>query len=198
MDRVGGNYSSTDHNEMTDTIYTGRFYRHRASTVTGGGVTSDNNQPVTNSQTLDLITTRGKSQDYYKEKANVAARKLERCGVVQCAEPSKEIFRSRTTSMSSYFLKSSKCNYEKPKMQGTEEFWNQYRRKSSVSLSTLMKQILFPSRRIKISSLIWIVELEFRILLSYRNRYRTTLSIRIKESNNYGFLSKIIGSRYQQ
>ena len=153
MDRVAGYYSSTDHNEMTDTIYTGPFHRHRASTVSG--VTSDN-QLVTNSQTLDLITTRGKSQEYYKEKANVAARKLKRCGIVHYAsEPSKEIFRSRTTSMSSYFLKSSKCKYEKPKMQGTEKFWNQYRRKSSVvSLSTLMKQILFPSRRIKISTLI--------------------------------------------
>lgn len=197
MDRVGGYYSSTDHYVMTDTINTGPFHRHRASTVIG--VRSDNNQLVTNSQTRDLITTRGKSQEYYKEKANVAARKLERCGIVQYAsEPSKEIFRSRTTSMSSYFLKSSKRNYEKPKMQGTEEFWNQYRRKSSVvSLSTLMKQILFPSRRIKISSLIWIVELN-SILLCFRNRYRTILSIRIKESNNYGFLSKIIGSRYQQ
>ena len=180
MDRVGGYYSSTDHNDMT-----GRFHRHRASTVTG--VTCDNNQLVTNSQTLDLITTRGKSQEYYKEKANVAARKLDRCGIVGYAEPSKKIFRSRTTSMSSYFLKSSKCNYDKPKMQETEEFWNQYRRKSSVvSLSTLMKQILFPSRRIKISSLIWIVELNFRILF-IRNGYRTILSIRIKESNNYGF-----------
>ena len=147
MDRVGGYYSSTDHNEMTDIIY-----RHRSSTVTG--VTRDNNQLVTNSNTLDL-STRGKSKEYYKEKANLAARKLERCGIVRDIEPSKETFRSRTTSMSSYFLKLSKCNYEKPRMKGTEDFWNQYRRKTSVvSLSTLMKQILFPSRRIKISSLI--------------------------------------------
>ena len=103
MDRVGGYYSSTDHNEMTDIIY-----RHRSSTVTG--VTRDNNLLVTN--TLDL-STRGKSKEYYKEKANLAARKLERCGIVRDIEPSKETFRSRTTSMSSYFLKLSKCNYEK-------------------------------------------------------------------------------------
>ena len=154
MDKVGGYYSSTDHNEMTDIIY-----RHRSSTVTG--VTGDNNQLVTNSNTLDL-STRGKSREYYKEKANVAARKFERCGIVRNIEPSKEPFRSRTTSMSSYFLKLSKCNYEKPRMKGTEDFWNQYRRKTSVvSLSTLMKQILFPSRRIKMSSLIWIVEIHF-------------------------------------
>ena len=146
MDTVGGYYSSTDHNEIIDVTY-----RHRANTVT-----VFHNRTVTeSSKNLDL-STRGLSQDYYRAKANDAARKLERCGIVRDAEPSKETFRSRTTTMSSYFLKSSKCNkFEKPRMKGTEEFWNQYRRKSSViSLSTLMKQILFPSHRIKISSLI--------------------------------------------
>ena len=147
MDTVGGYYSSTDHNEIIDITY-----RHRASTVT-----VFHNRTVTDSSNNLDLSTRGFSQDYYRAKANDAARKLGRCGIARDAEPSKETFRSRTTSMSSYFLKSSKCNkFEKPRMKGTEEFWNQYRRKSSViSLSTLMKQILFPSHRIKISSLIW-------------------------------------------
>lgn len=213
MDTVGGYYSSTDHNEIIDITY-----RHRASTVT-----VFHNRTVTKpSNTLDL-STRGSSQDYYKAKAHDAARKLESCGIIRDAEPSKESFRTRTTSMSSYFLKSSKCKFEKPRMKGTEEFWNQYRRKSSVvSLSTLMKQILFPSHRIKISSLIWylsiiilthLIEIHFFLCSKYENegtwilffraRFLTvsavkTLSIGIKESNNYGFLSKIIGSRYQQ
>ena len=146
MDRVGGYYTLSDHNDEKDITY-----RHRASTVA-----CLNSHLVTKSPNSLDLSRKVESREYYREKANIAARKLEGFGIVRDAKPSRETFRSRTTSMSSYFLKSSKNkDDEKPRMKGTEEFWNQYRRKSSsVSLSTLMKEILFPSHRIKISSLI--------------------------------------------
>ena len=141
MDIVGGYYSSTDPDLRIE-------HRHRANTVT-----VLNDRRVTNP--LDIATL-GKSREYYKGKASIAARKFDGCRI-SSEEPPKEItFRTRTSSFSSYFLKTSKFKDEKPRMKGTEEFWNQYRRKSSglVSLSSLMKQILFPSQRIKISSFI--------------------------------------------
>ena len=57
------------------------------------------------------------------------------------------ISRPRTTSFSSYFAKKRTVPkvVVEPVMESTEQFWNKYRRKKNYSsLSTLMKNILFP------------------------------------------------------
>ena len=103
------------------------------------------------------FTVRNPSQvesQYYRNKARIAASRISRSQKYVVTQP-RELtpgtpgsHRFRTSSLSSYFLPSSRPK-STPRMETTEQFWNRYRRRPRIqSFGSVMRQILFPVPRI--------------------------------------------------
>ena len=138
-------------------------YRMRSNTYNSINLSRTQSNP---SDGLVYNHLDARSSQKYKILAQAAARKVDPSirrineeaveNYTNTNTQKKDHFRPRAGSLSSYFMRHIKIkeNDYPPQMEGTDEFWNKYRRRSThfQSFRIMMKQILFPTEKVVYSS----------------------------------------------
>ena len=125
-------------------------YRLRSNTYNSVSLSRSESNP---NDRLVYNHLEARSSQKYKILAQAAARRVDPAirrineESVETYGQRKEHFRPRAGSLSSYFMRNVKIKDHPPQMEGTEEFWNKYRRRSThfEAFRIMMKQILFPT-----------------------------------------------------